>query len=250
MPRGQYNRNKTALVPKGIVKAEMFTTLPWWDKLTAHEQSNVIAEGQKLAQSMLTYGQARLQVGEHLAALQGILEPHNLFGKFLKTFRFSVRTAYRYIAGYKNASARLPQAVLTAAMARGVNIVGDSEEKPLGVYTKAAEALPPPTNPNPVQAETWLTQLEVVRKQNRETPTEMPAGDPEVLKREVVRFASLRFERLPQHKRTREAWAKQVVGLLMTKFGISTPQSFTPLPVPEEYQVHRGRPRSIAANAA
>src|SRR6266403_1211578 len=92
-------------------------------------KTEAITEGQKLAQALLHYGQARLQVGEHLAMLQTILEPHNLFVRFLRAFRFSQRTAYRYIAGYKNASGRLPENVLKAAMARGINIVGDTEAK-------------------------------------------------------------------------------------------------------------------------
>lgn len=253
MPRGQYERKTSALaLPKvsGIVSMSMFTALPWWDKLSQQEQSSVFAESQSLAQSMLLQGQARLRVGEHLSALQGILTPHNLFVRFLRTFRFSQKTAYRYIAGYKNAAARLPQSVLTAAMARGINIIGDTEEKPLGVYTKAAEALPPPKEANEVQATTWLDQIEQVRKQNRSDDRAgitLVVGNPDALKREVVRFAANRFEKLPTNKKTREKWAREVLSLLMTKFGVSVPQTYSPMPVPSDYEVQRGRPKVNAA---
>ncbi len=221
--------------------------LGWWDKLDEAEQDAVMAEGRALSVAMLQYGTSRLKIGEHLAKLQSVLEPHNLFGKFLKNFHFSKRTAYRYIAGFNNAKARLPKTVLDAAMARGVNLIGESELKPLGIYTQAVEQLPPPVNPTPVQAETWLNQVEQVRKQTRETEGSTPYAvtvntDPQLLLKECYRFVSLRYKRLPSNTKTRAAWVRNLVGMLLSDMGIAGQQAFAPTVVPEDYKAQRGRP--------
>jgi hypothetical protein len=253
MPRGQYERKSTTtLAVSGIVAIEKAATLRGWDKLNPQEQTSVIAEGQKLAQSLLRFGQARLQVGEHLTALQQILEPHNLFGRFLDTFfDMSARTAYRYISGYKNAAHILPQPVLKVAMARNVNIIGDTEEKPLGVFTSAAAVLPPPTGAvSEAQANAYIDALEqrvTAERSQRATGTAtLPAEDPEMLKREMVQFAKRRFDRLPTNKRTRDKWARETLALLATVWGQSA-MTVSPATVPESFIVHRGRPKTSVA---
>lgn len=256
MPRGQYIRKTKITAPQvtGIVKAEAFTALPWWKKLSNDEQKSVISEGQQLAQSLLHYGQSRVAIGEHLTSLRNVLEPHKLFERFLKNFHFSKRTAYRYIAGYENAKSRLPQSILNAAMARGVQIIGDNNTKPLGIYTAAAERLHPPKEATEVQANTYLDQLEQVRKQVRsEAPVNLqalPVGDPTTLAKECLRFVTTRYKRLPQNKRTREAWARQLVGMMLSEFGIGTAQTFAPQLVPDNFRVQRGRPKTATQQIA
>src|SRR6266496_1014598 len=172
-------------------------SLAWWDKLNDDEKNSVIAASQRLGEALVTFGTSRLAIGEHLTRLQAVLEPHNLFQRFLKNFHFSKRTAYRYIAGYNNAKNRLPENVLKAAMARGFNIVGESEIKPLGIYTRAVEKLPPPVNPTPTQAVTWLEQVDEVRRQTKsDEGTESLSSvvvpqDPQTLLRECYKFVSL-----------------------------------------------------------
>lgn len=238
-------RNIQLAEVSGIVRADAFNALPWYKKLNTDEQGAVLNEGQQLGQSLLQFGRSRLAVGEHLTKLSNILEPHKAFEKFLKHFHFSKRTAYRYIRGYQNAKARLPEAVLRAAMARGVQIVGESETRPLGVYTEAVAALPLPKEATDAQATTYLDQLEAVRKQTR-TEIRMPTmfvGDPSMLMKEALRFVSVRYKHLPSAKRTREAWVKQLIGMLLAEFGIHAAQTFAPVIVPETFQVHRGRPK-------
>src|SRR5258708_7023451 len=96
MPRGVYKRKAEKettldLAPEtveaeALVPPEAFNTLAWWEKLAPEEQNVVMQEGRLLAQAMLENGRSRLAIGEHLSKLQSILEPHNLFGRFLKNF--------------------------------------------------------------------------------------------------------------------------------------------------------------------
>lgn len=240
-----------------LVPIATFTALPWWNKLSDDEKNAVQSEGQQLATSLLNYGQSRLAIGEHLSKLRDTLEPHNLFGKFLRNFHFSKRTAYRYIRGYENAKARLPEIVLKGAMARGFAMIGETEQKPLGIYTDAVAMLPPPTNPTPEQANAWLDAVDKARKTAPEASTAVPQGqvmvpvpqNPDVLLKECYRFVSSRFKKLPSNSKTRTAWVHKLFGMVLNELGVSGIQSFTPIAVPEGFKAERGRPRGTAAVA-
>lgn len=237
------------------IQPTIFSELAWWTKLDMSEQKEVVSAAQKLSDALVTNGYSKIAIGEHLTRLQSVLEPHNLFQRFLKNFHFSKRTAYRYIAGYNNAKARLPEPIIKAAMARGYNMIGDSELKPLGVYTEAVAKLPPPQNPNAEQAVTWLDQVEQVRKDNRSaqgTPSlTLPfvPSDPNTLMRECYKFVSLRYKRLPNNSRTRNSWVRSLVGMMLTELG-SGQQTFAPIAIPQDYTVQRGRPREVVQQAA
>ena len=235
---------------QNIVSPEAYSTLAFWDKLNEGEQEIVVAEGRLLAQAMLQFGTSRLAIGERLTKLQGILEPHNIFGKFLRNFHFSKRTAYRYIKAFEHAKNLLPATILTAAMVRGVNIVGENDIRPLGAYTSAVAKLPPPKNATEIQANTWLDQIENVKKEERGGGTmfTMPApSDPQTLLKECYRFVSLRYKRLPNSTATRSKWIKSFVGLVLSDLGVAGQQTFVPQNVPDEFKVQRGRPPLVAA---
>lgn len=257
MPRGEYVR-KTKLAISADIPPTVIQFINPPDallkKLSEDEKTAVVNETHLLAKALLDYGKSRLAVGEHLAKLQSLLEPHNLFGRFLKNFHFSKRTAYRYIAGFNNARAKLPEVVLKAAMARGVNIVGDTEMKPLGVYTDAVAKLPPPQSATEEQANTWLNQIEQVRKETRASgeaglfAVPVPQ-DPQTLLKECYRFVSLRYKRLPNNSRTRATWVRSLVGMLLADLGVSGEQTFAPHAAPEEFKAQRGRPSPQVATA-
>lgn len=240
-----------------LVPSSVFTTLAWWDKINADEQQVVLSAGTRLAQAMLINGASRLAIGEHLTQLQGVLEPHNVFGKFLKNFHFSKKTAYRRIAEFKNAKGILPEAVLKAAMARGVNIAGENEQKPLGVYTDAVKRLPPPTAPDMTQATTWLEQVEKVRKDIL-TETADAAGttgqnfspqpmDVTAAMKECFRLIENRFNRVAP--RAKQKFLQGLQGMLVTLAGVSNPLQINPQAIPEDFRVHRGRPSAKTAAA-
>jgi hypothetical protein len=271
MPRGQYVR-KTRIQPtvveqpvetdllvadtddvNDLVPAEAFVSMPGWDKLDETEQSTVLSEGHGLAHELLVHGTSRMAIGAHLYKLRNVLTPHGLYGRFLKYFHFSKRTADRYVAGYENANKLLPEPIVRAAMARGINIIGDTAMKPLGIYTGAVKKLPPPKNPDTVQANTWLNQIEQVRKDERQAA---PAGiisiepiDAQMALKECFRFINTRYKRLPNNSKTRSAFVRSLVGMILSELGVAGPQTFTPTAVPEDFRAQRGRPREQAAIA-
>lgn len=255
MPRGIPKNKQTSLAVSApnLVPTQAITSLSWFEKLNDGEKAAVISETQFLAGALLQHGQSKLAVGEHLSKLRDVLEPHNLFGRYLKNFHFSKRTAYRYITGFKNAQKILPNSVLTAAMARGVNIVGDTDQKPLGIYTEAVAKLPPPKDATEVQANTWLDQIEQVKKEAKSQAgtvsvfAQIVPSDPQSLLKECYRFVSIRYKRLPNNSRTRAAWVKALVGMVMTELGVAGEQTFAPQAVPEEFRVQRGRPKMAAS---
>jgi hypothetical protein len=240
-----------------VITPSAFTSLAWWDKINAEEQQAVLSAGTRLAQALLVNGASRLAIGEHLTTLQGTLEPHNLFGRFLKNFHFSKRSAYRRIAEFKNAKGNLPEAVLKAAMARGVTIAGDSDQKPLGIYTEAVKKLPPPTAPDMLQANTWLDQIEQVRKDVRTEAADAANGnggnvtlqpmDVNDAQKECFRLIENRFNRVPQ--RQRQKFLQGLQGMLLTLSGVSNPLSISPQAIPDDFRVHRGRPATKVAAA-
>lgn len=242
----------TAITPASVGS---ITESTLWEKLKTKlnedEQKLVQEETRSLAVAMVQLGTSRLSIGEHLVRLQGVLEPHNLFGRYLKNFNFSKRTAYRYIKGFQNAKALLPAKVLEVAMARGVNIIGETEAKPLGIYTAAVAKLPIPTNANEQQAVTYLDQLENVRKQDRSTSDQLFAvavpQDPTTLLKECYRFVALRYRRLPNNSRQRANWIRSLVGMLLADLGVGGQQTFSPQAVPEGFKAPRGGARQVAS---
>lgn len=253
-PRGI---RKLAAVTPTLVPDAAFTELNWWDKLTEAEQKTLRAEGEQLAVALLNHGRSRLAIGEHLLNIQAVLEPKKLFVKFLKNFHFSVKTAYRYMNGFKNAKANLPEPILQAAMARGYNMIGESEKKPLGIYTNAVRQLPPPASPNREQVNQWLDSVEQVRKKTRSTPVtefspeiQAVSQDPDILLKECYRFVENRFKKLPGNARVRTQFVKNLVGYVLSMAGVKGSQPFMAIAPPSDFKAERGRPRIVEQVAA
>jgi hypothetical protein len=84
-----------------LVPKDFFTALPFWGELERDEQSTVKKETEELASAHAGQVASRMEMGEHLTNLQGVLEPKRLFQKYLGSLNFTPRTAYRYIEAYK-----------------------------------------------------------------------------------------------------------------------------------------------------
>jgi hypothetical protein len=236
------------------VSPTIFTENPWWSKLNEQEQQVILAEGQGLAGALLTMGRSKLAIGKHLTNIQATLAPHNVWLKFLRVYHFPVRTAQHFIAGYKNALAAIPEPILKEAMARGMNIIGDTEDKPLGTYTAAVAALPPPPTPTPAQVVTYLEQLENVRRQTKhgaETPTSLviKPADLGLATKVLYKTFSHWLRRLPTDRsgKIKMKFLSTVVGMFLAEAGITSQQTFGPQAIPAEFRIGRGRPRLTAA---
>lgn len=242
-----------------ILPPATFASMKGWEKLNPQEQTVVQSEGQMLAQALIVNGASRLSIGEHLTKLQGVLEPHNLFVKFLRNFHFSRRSAYRRINEFKNASKSLPEMVVKVAAARGMAIAGDSETAPLGIYTEAVRKLPPPTTPDIEQAGVWLDQVEKVRKDSRSSAATAGVGvnfnmpeplDPNTALKECVAFVKNRYSKLPNTARVKSKWLSTLQGMLLGLSGIGSAQTIEPQAIPEGFLPQRGRPRPGVQSAA
>lgn len=251
MPRGIYNRKSTE---QPLTTQAVFTSQAWWKKVTdAGHQKAVIAESQALTVALIKHGQSRIEVGQHLATLQSILVPYGVFNRFLKNFHFSERTANRYVTAFKNAKAGLPEPVIKAALARGMNIMGEQDNKPFGAYTEAVKLLPPPSQATEAQANAWLDSIENAKKQQRSVTSTLVAGgevgvvipqDAHVLLKECYRFVQLRYARVAAQERGE--FVQQLVGMILTMAQVK-PTKFAPVNVPEDFAVVRGRPKTAAA---
>lgn len=247
MPRQKTaNGRITGLVP--VSNSLAFETAGWWKKLSVDEQREVKDKGFALASEFMSLGTSRIKAGELLSELKGILTPHNAYQKFLKNyFHMTVRTADRWVLGYRNASKRLPEPVIRAAVARGFNLIGDSEDKPFGVYTAAIKKLPPPKQATEKNANEYLDQLDQVRKQVREKAAAsggmeiLAPSDPDVLLKECFKYIMNRFGRLSTRGKARQTFLTSLVGMVINKAGV-THQAFDAVAIPDEYLTGRGRP--------
>lgn len=245
----------TTTTDVGMAPIATLQGLKWFGKIDQPQQAVVIEETVGLAEDLHTVNEGMLNVGERLTKLQGILEPHNVFNRYLAHFHFSKRTAYRWIAKFKNA-ATLPEPILRLAMSRNIPIGGENEQKPYGTYTDAVRKLPPPRNPNAEQAATWLEQVQQVAKETRSANatnggpamTLPEPTDPQTAMKEAFRFVMNRYNQLPNNSRSRASWLKGLFGMLLTGVGINAAQQFAPQPVPAEFAAGRGRPAGTQAS--
>lgn len=235
------------------VSSESLMQYKWYRDLPDEDRDKVKAEGQGLAVSLLNEGRSKLAVGQHLYNLNRILTPHNAWTKFLKQYNFNVRKAHRRIAAYTNAARFLPETVIQVAAIRNVDILSDKDEKPLGRYTEAVKLLPPPEDPTPDQADKYLNEIVAKEKEIRksggapeaeeEEAVPIQPQDPQTLLKECYKFCALRFQRLPNNAKTKQNFLHSLFGMLATKAGASK-IAVTPMAIPEEFQIGRGRPRT------
>lgn len=199
-----------------------------WDELTTAEQTTVKQETIALDKALLTAGNARLAIGEHLFNVQQVLEPKRIFTAYiLSQTAFSRATAYRYIDVYTAAKTILPAPVLRVAMLRGSDRLN----------VKLMEVTPPPKSNNVVKINEYLDAMEkpgprLVESNN--TPTQ--------LQKECYNYVHLRFQRLPNNSKTRSNWLHTLAGMLLAELGVSGAQSIEPVAIPDGFRAVRGRP--------
>lgn len=215
--------NKTLNLPKHDLNA-----LTGWDDLEASEQTKIKQETIALDKALLTAGNARLAIGEHLFNVQQILEPKRIFTAYvLSQTAFSRATAYRYIDIYTAAKTILPAPVLRVAMLRGSDRLN----------VKLMEATPPPRTNNVVKINEYLDSME------KSGPRLVETASPDASKKDCYNYVHLRFQRLPNSHKTRSAWIHSLAGMLLAELGVSGTQTIEPVAIPDGYKAVRGRPR-------
>lgn len=197
-------------------------------KLEPNEQDKVKAESQKLTEALRSETQSKLAVGEALVRLRDVLEPKKIFVSYLRyAFEMSVPTAYRYIEYYTTAHSKLPKPVIEMALQRGAKI-----------DIAAIEKNPPPDTKDKGKIIEYLSNLRPVRVE--------VAQSPDLILKECVNFVSTRWDRLPNNQRAKVTFMRNLIGMLMTKFGTASEQTFSPMAIPDNFRTARGRPRIAA----
>jgi hypothetical protein len=128
-----------------LLPLDSIKSLSGWSEIERAEQSQLLDEIKGLESQMIAGAQSRITVGKHLAAIQEHLAPRKMFNQFLRAYNFKRSTAFKAITSYKNASQWLPPHILEAAAARNMNMLGEQEDAPVGVYSNCVRRLPPQT---------------------------------------------------------------------------------------------------------
>lgn len=130
-------------VKADLIPMTEFVQLPYWQILSTSEQKRVFQESQELARSMFLEGASKLQQGQHLYELQELLLPKRLFVQHLRALhnRLSLKTAYRYIEGWKVAKRHLPVTFLEVVLSAGIDLGLMTEQYHVGKFTPIVKQL-------------------------------------------------------------------------------------------------------------
>lgn len=232
-----------------IVLNSILTNLPGWDGLEKKDQIVVERETRLLSEDLKGYGRSRLAIGERLTNIQGKV-PKGMFVRFLDAVNLKRSWAYNQMTAYRNAAKWLPKPVVDAAMSRNMNMLGITDEKPLGVYTDVVKRVPPPKTDDLAKIHNWLDNVEESRKRiqvRRSSRIEIVEDDPEVLLKQSYRYVVTRLNKLPSRGRARRAFLEALFGMLLSELGVSQGQTFEPQAIPEGFRAVVGRPTINAA---
>lgn len=192
------------------------------DDLQPLQIDKVRSEAQALVEALASESQSKLAIGEHLSNLRGLLK--RKFVGFLKAnFDMSVATAYRYIDLYAAAKSKMPKPVLEMAVRQGVRLNAQTLKKS-----------PPPKTEDKGKIQQYLASLRPTRVEIHKST--------DLLLKECVNFVSVRYQQVPN--RSKPGFQRDLIGMLMTKFGVASDQMYSPAAVPENFRVVRGRPKA------
>jgi hypothetical protein len=246
------NNTETSIVPADrAVDLDPMETIAhesWWNELSGAEQDTLRDSSFNLLHARQSYVESKLAMGKALFTVQKILEPRGWFGAYLIPFKFSIRTAYRRIALYRNAAQFISDVILYEAINMGIEIAGDSEDAPLGPYTEAAKTNPPPEHPTPEAAREWLYKVESSTRMPKKHPvkeiSQMPALNVGELTKAAYR--SLRRPISQLRKENQMEFLIQVGGMIMTEFEASGKLILKPVEIPDGWERKRGKPKRAA----
>lgn len=232
------------IIAINMTVGRVLESIPGWNELDRKDQTFIDKEIKALEASLVDYGMSRLAIGERLANIQEKMSKR-MFAAFLQAYSFKRSTAYKNIKEFRNASQRLSKPILSRAAARNMNLLGEKEDRPLGVYTEAAKRLPPPNSTDPKVIDQYLDTLEQAKKRSDARSTKMAEveADADVLLVQAYRFVSNRLTKLPNRGRAKRAFVDSLVGMMLSEIGVSSAQTFEPESIPEGFKGEVGRPR-------
>lgn len=249
-----------ALDAERLVPRESFELLPFWSDLAEIEQTKLMAESYQLITARKEFGLAIVSMGQHLLFIQNMLAGRpKAFGQYLKAFKFSGRSGYRYIQDYQRLMKLVKVPVLQVMLTQGFKIDKATRARPLGEFTEAHVALEmngevPPTTMDVDAALRYVKKLTTQREKLLEDPRSLA-----IVKRRVEQKVGPvekrdSYEALLFHsyhlvrnaiKRTpvdrQEEFVDNLVGYILTSRNLQE-RHFTAQTVPSELRRRPGRP--------
>lgn len=203
------------------------------DALPAIIAKKVVALTGRLENAMVAFKTSGLQIGGILAELRDELEPQRLFVAYLNRIPgMKTATAYRYMGAFERASKVFPEVILTRILASNLDMVGHTDELPYGKYTDTIKLLPPPKNPTPVQADSWI---ETVLLKHGETRRKSRVTlSPVDLQRSAFRSTVQAWAKLKAPEQ-QVKWLEELFGYILSNMGLTTQLSIMPRQVPDAF---------------
>lgn len=227
-------------VVQELLKPETFTSVSWWGELSRSEQNNVLRETLELGATLISWGEIKHKVGQHLANVQEVLAPHGKFDAYLRIWQRilnrSRRSLYRDIENYEKAT-DFPEQIAKAAAIKNF---------PIDKLKTVRKMLPVPSRiGSEADALAYIDKAAQFSKENpqiheMDAPNIRPKVDAEELAKEAFVIFKNCLAKLPPRKRLE--WTEHVIGMQMNVAGIQSSRSFKPEAVPAEYTRGRGRP--------
>lgn len=206
------------------------STLEGWGTLELSEQAAVEKRNAAAHQQLSLERNSRESIGKNLYEIREILKPKKLWLAFLEiAFGWSERTAYRYIEDYETAQANVPEAVLKIAIERGTRGISN---------VKLLKKMPPPKSTDPKVIGEYLDGLDKVK---RPTLVAEPSLDERV--KLCLHVVGNHYAKI-QDKRHKTAFRNSLLGMELTRFGIASDLSISPIAIPDDFRISRGRPSS------
>lgn len=185
---------------------------------------------------------SELQTGMNLIAARAILEKDGLMTAFLKQLPYTMRTAFRRIKTYEKAMAMWPAAVVKAAIAKRLRVLGWADDRPMGFYENVE---PPPSNLNPRQIEDYLAAAEL---EARRSLFNVKVVSPSEALKDCFRATEKATRTMT--KAERKAFLIELVGLQMTLCEVNGSHKFDSESIPSDFwPASRGAIRSAESRA-
>lgn len=230
----------------GVVKINI-------DAFAPAEKKQLQSFTAELMKAMQEHASTMLKIGKVLCEVRNFLSDR---GDAMKGYvnsipGFAQATAYRYMARYEMGTKMLPKPLLDRTLARGLEMVGVSEDKPFGRYTEAVKKLEGTSKGLKIKDCTDEKKAEQYLNNVVAEFQKMPKGSREKVTRDslveqAAKYVLSCWKRLPD-KDKKVSFFSETFGYIINSAGFDTPMSVHPKESPAHWEKpkkkHTGRPK-------
>lgn len=222
---------------------------PGWAALEQNDREWLQQHTSNAVTSFRESGFKAIQACAELALVQTFLEGKSMsFTNWVRAcFGSSERTAYRWLASYKEMRGAAPDAAILYLAQEGVAGINSMQPREIAPVLKA---LPAPKSMDKKALEAWKEKVGEELRQRRSRrrlhhPLKLELDD--AIRSFVLTGARLMREARLATSAEQRAWLKRAVGYLMEARAITGTVSAERTPIPEGFLPKRGRPRKRPA---